>query len=134
MNRTMRYVGFALFQESALLKPHHRLSRKNFDIKIKSNLRYTRGITLKRGTSGEVQLRSIAPGQHISEKTLQRWRAVRDTASDLTGLEIEPRPAAPLTASLTITLTVQLDFDIVKLNFLYLHKFLRYSSAFYILV
>ena len=40
----------------------------------KSNLYYTRDITLKRVTSGEIHLRGLAPGQHSSKKTLQRWR------------------------------------------------------------
>ena len=34
-------------------------------------------------------LHSLAPGQHSSEKTSQRWRAVADTAFDLTGPGIE---------------------------------------------
>ena len=57
---------------------------------FKSNLHYTRGITPKRKTSGGAHLRGLAPGQHSSEETLQRWRAVGDTA-DLTGPGIEPQ-------------------------------------------
>ena len=56
---------------------------------IKSNLHYTRDITLKRVTSGGAHLRSLAPLQHSSEETSQRWLAVGDTVSDLTGLGIK---------------------------------------------
>ena len=57
----------------------------------KSNL-YTRGITPKRVAvaSGRVHLYGLAPGQHSSEKTSQRWRAVGDTVSGLTDSEFEP--------------------------------------------
>ena len=41
-------------------------------MRVISNLHYTRGITLKRVMSGRIQLRGLAPGQHSSEKTLQR--------------------------------------------------------------
>ena len=57
---------------------------------FKSNLRHTHGITPKCVTSGGVHLRGLAPGQHSSEKTSQRWRAVDDTASNLIGPGIEP--------------------------------------------
>ena len=56
----------------------------------KSNLHYTRGITPKRVTSGEVHLRCLAPGQHSSEGISQWWRAIGDTA-DLAGPVIEPQ-------------------------------------------
>ena len=36
-------------------------------------------------------LRSLASGQHSSEETSQRWRAIGDTMSDLTGSGIEPQ-------------------------------------------
>ena len=52
---------------------------------------YTRDITLKRVASGEIHLRDLAPGQHSSEETSQRWRAEGGTVSDLTGLGIEPQ-------------------------------------------
>ena len=51
-------------------------------------LRYTRGSTPKRVTSCGGHLRGLAPGQHSSEETSQRWRAAGNTA-DLTGLGIE---------------------------------------------
>ena len=47
--------------------------------KIKSNLHYTRRITPKRVTSCGAHLRGLAPGQHSSEETSQRWRVVGDT-------------------------------------------------------
>ena len=61
--------------------------------KKKSNLHYTRGITPKRVTSGGAHLRGLAPDQHSSEETSQRWRAVGDSKSDLTGPGIEPKTA-----------------------------------------
>ena len=45
----------------------------------KSNLHYTRRITPKRVTSCGAHLRGLAPGQHSSEETSQRWRVVGDT-------------------------------------------------------
>ena len=50
-------------------------------IKIKSNLHYTRRITPKRVTSCGAHFRGLAPGQHSSEETSQRWRVVGDTVS-----------------------------------------------------
>ena len=44
------------------------------------NLHYTGSITPKRVTSSEAHLRGLATGQHSSEKTSQRWRAVGNTA------------------------------------------------------
>ena len=41
--------------------------------------------------SGGVRPRVLALGQHRSEETSQRWRAVGYTVSDLTGLGIEPQ-------------------------------------------
>ena len=49
---------------------------------IKKKFYYTRDITPKRVTSGEAHLRGLAPGQHSSEETLQRWRAVGDRGRD----------------------------------------------------
>ena len=57
---------------------------------VSSNLHYTRGITSKSVTIDGIHIRGTAPGQHISEGTSQRWRAVGDTGSDLTGSGIEP--------------------------------------------
>ena len=51
---------------------------------------YTHGITPKRVTSGVAHLRVLAPGQHSSDETSQRWRAVGDTVVDLTSPGIEP--------------------------------------------
>ena len=45
----------------------------------------TRGITPKHAMRGRVHLRVLAPGQHSSEETTQRWRAVGDTVPDLAG-------------------------------------------------
>ena len=58
---------------------------------LKKSNHYIRDITAKRVTSGEVHLRGLAPGQHSSEETSQRWRAVGDTVSDLTDPGIEPQ-------------------------------------------
>ena len=49
--------------------------------KSKSNLHYTRRITPKRVTSCGAHFRGLAPGQHSSEETSQRWRVVGDTVS-----------------------------------------------------
>ena len=57
-----------------------------FSFKI---LHYTRNITTKRVTFWRVRLRDLAPGQHSCEETLQRWRAVCETLSDLTSPGIE---------------------------------------------
>ena len=57
---------------------------------IKSNLHYTRRITPKRVTSCGAHLHGLAPGQHSSEESSQRWRVVGDTV-DLTGPGIEPQ-------------------------------------------
>ena len=62
----------------------------------KSKLDYARGITPKSVTSGGAHLRCLAPGQHSSEETSQRRRAVGDTLPDLIGPGIEPRPPAPI--------------------------------------
>ena len=69
---------------------------KHFFNKIESNLCYTRFITLavvpKRGSEwrGPTPL-LITPVQHSSEETLQQWQAVGYSASDSTGLGIEPQ-------------------------------------------
>ena len=49
------------------------------------------GILQKRVTSGGAHLHDLAPGQHSSEETSQRWRAVGDTVSGLTDPRIEPQ-------------------------------------------
>ena len=48
-----------------------------------STLHHTRGVASKRVTSDGIHLRSLAPGQHSSEETSQRWRAV--------GVRFEPK-------------------------------------------
>ena len=58
---------------------------------IQKNPHYTRDITLKRVTSSGIHLRGSAPGQHSSEETLQQWRAVGNTASDISGLVFVPK-------------------------------------------
>ena len=72
--------------------------------KKKSNLHYTRGITLKRVTSSGAHLRGLAPGLHSSEETSQWWRAVGDTA-DLTGPGIEPQTSRTDSVRLATELT-----------------------------
>ena len=48
---------------------------------FKSNHHYTGGITSKRVTCRAIHLRDLVSGQHSSEETSQRWRAVGDTVS-----------------------------------------------------
>ena len=50
--------------------------------------------------SGGAHLRGLAPGQNSFEETSKRWRAVGDTASNLTGLGIELKPPTPVSMSL----------------------------------
>ena len=71
-------------------------AHKHFFYKIESNLHYTGFITLpvvqKRGNEWRGPTpRLIAPWQRSSEETLQRWRTVGYSASDSTGLGIEPQ-------------------------------------------
>ena len=54
-------------------------------LNFKSNLHYTRGIRLKRVTSGGVYLRGLAADLHSSEETSQRWRVIDDTMPNLNG-------------------------------------------------
>ena len=51
---------------------------------------YTRRITPKRVTGDGVRLSGLAPGQHSSKETSQRWRFAGDAVFDLTGPGIEP--------------------------------------------
>ena len=60
-------------------------------LKIKSKLHYTPGISQMRVASGGAYLRGLAPGQHNSTETSQRWRAIGDAVSNLTDPEIEPQ-------------------------------------------
>ena len=81
----------------------------------KSHLHYTRGITPKRVTSDLVHRRCIAPGQHSSEETLQRWRAVGDTTSDLaiSGIEHQkPRMVCHINTTPTGSWNMRLSVSI----------------------
>ena len=49
------------------------------------NLDHSRSITPKHVTSGGAHLRDLAPGQHSSDETSQRQRAVDNIVFDLTG-------------------------------------------------
>ena len=64
--------------------------QQNVFKKKKKKLHYTRGITPNRVKSDGANFRGLAPGQHSSEETSQRWRAVDDTVFNLTDLGIEP--------------------------------------------
>ena len=55
----------------------------------------------KRVTSGGAHLRSLAPGQHSSEETSHRWRAVGNSVCKLTCPGNEPRPSSPIEMSST---------------------------------
>ena len=77
--------------KNAVFCVHIRASSDSIVVSLnqKSNLHYTRGITPKRVTSGGAHVPGLAPGQHSSEETSQRWRAVG--CADLTGPGIEPQ-------------------------------------------
>ena len=60
------------------------------NFQIKSNLQRTRDITPMRATRDEDHFRGLSSEQHSSGGKSQRWRAVDDTTSALTGKEIEP--------------------------------------------
>ena len=69
---------------------------KTFDEEIKNLSTKVRKKTKKsnlpkRVTSGGAHLSGLAPGQHSSEEMSQRWRAVGDSASDLTSPRFEPK-------------------------------------------
>ena len=69
---------------------------QTFFHKIESNLHYTRFITLAVAVKRDNEWRGptprlIAPGQRSSEETLRRWRAVGYSASNSTGLRIDPQ-------------------------------------------
>ena len=89
-----------------------------------SNLHCTCVITPKRVTKGGAHLRGFARGQHSSEETSQRRRAIGDIVSDLTDLGIEPKLPAPISISLTVTLaeavSLRFDFAAVVGSVLYL--------------
>ena len=71
----------------------------------KQNLHYTRNITPKRVTSGWVLFCGLAPGQHSSDETSQRWLTVAGSVSGFAGAGMEPRPSAPIVMSLATTLS-----------------------------
>ena len=60
---------------------------------IKNNYQTSIAIAPKQVTTGGIHLYGLAPGQHRSEKRRSGgdWRAVDETATDLTDLGIEPR-------------------------------------------
>ena len=66
---------------SRILKKYNqtKYNRPKYQIKIKSSLYCTRGITQKRVTSDGAHLHGLATGLHSSEETSQRWRPVGDT-------------------------------------------------------
>ena len=84
------FILFPLFQcgKNNKISPRIKLILQN--MKSSLHLRYC-CIKTKRVTSGEVHLRGLASGQHSSEETSQRWQAVGNTVSDLTGPGIEPQ-------------------------------------------
>ena len=57
----------------------------------KRNLQYSRGIAPMCVTRGEAHLLDLETGQHSSEETTQRWRAVGDTVPNMTGPAIKLR-------------------------------------------
>ena len=83
--------------------------------KTKSNLSYAGESTPKRVTSGEDHLRGLAPGQHSSEKTSQRWGAVGDTVFDLADPKFEP----PTFRTYSIALTAELSGRLSLKSFQY---------------
>ena len=75
------------------------LAPLTIDIQINSNLHYTRGISPKRVTSGKAHLSGLALGQHSSEETSQRWRAVGGFLPILPNRESNPRSSASKTCA-----------------------------------
>ena len=70
---------------------------------FKLTLHYTRHNTPKRVTSCGAHLLGLAPGQHSSEETLQRWRVVGDPVPILPARKSNPRPTAPIACALLFT-------------------------------
>ena len=97
-------------------------------ISKKLNLHYTLGITPKSVTSGGAYLRDSAPGQRRVQETKQRWRAVGDTASDLTGPGIEPQISYTDSKCLTIGL-----ISLINSSSFRICAFLRTVVALYLL-
>ena len=90
------------------------MGEKSLFQKSESNLHYTRGVTPNRVTSVEVHLRKLAPGQHSSEETSQRWRSVGDTGFDLTSMKVEPQAFCADGDVLTTELTGRLFPKLTK--------------------
>ena len=67
------------------------MTKFRHSIKVKSNLHCTCGITPKSVTRSGAHLCGIAPGQHSSDETWRRWRAVGSTAYNSSGPGIEPQ-------------------------------------------
>ena len=59
-------------------------------------------------TSSEIHLCGLAPGQHRSKETSQRWQAVGDTVFNLIGPGIKSRPSTPLALPMTARPSSQL--------------------------
>ena len=66
-----------------------KLDEKSFYQNIK--IAYSRYSVPKRVTSGGAHLHCLAPGQHSSEETSLRWRAVDDSMFNFTVPRIEPQ-------------------------------------------
>ena len=66
--------------------------RVEFEVRAANLL--ARDITPKHATNGRIHFRGLAPGQHNSKETWQRYRAVGDTVFDLTGPGIEPKTSS----------------------------------------
>ena len=82
---------------------------------------------MRRVTSGGAYLRGLAPKQHSSEETSQRWRAVDDTVYDLTVPGIKPQTSRPDRDTLITELTGrfvsnQCKFSIWLLLFVKFHR------------
>ena len=76
--------------------------------RCKPNLDRTRVITPKRVSRGEVHLRGLAPRQHLSEETLQRWRTIGNTVSELNDPGFEPQTSRTGNNIFTTDLTCRL--------------------------
>ena len=80
--------SFLKYGVSAVAMAAHKLfSNEIFTVLLSLNSLQYRSMV----ASGGVRPRVLALGQHRSEETSQRWRAVDYTVSDLTGLGTEPQ-------------------------------------------
>ena len=95
------------------LQRKHIQSKRVELVQIESNLHYTRRITPKLVTSCGDHLCGLAPGQHSSEQTSQRWRVVGDNCADLTGPGIEPQTYRTDSVRLATELTVGPNVELV---------------------